>query len=98
MYTGFAGTLGPDLTRVAITGVAVAASALTAAYGLWTMRRIFFGPLSENLKDVHEAPWLMVAPIIVLAALAVILGVYPTLLSKIIGPIVSELASKVAGT
>jgi NADH:ubiquinone oxidoreductase subunit 5 (subunit L)/multisubunit Na+/H+ antiporter MnhA subunit len=93
MYTGFSGALSPDMTRVAITSVAVAASVLTAAYGLWTIRRVFFGPLKENLKDAHEAPWLMLAPIIVLTILAVILGIYPTLLSRIIGPIASALAS-----
>ena len=93
MYTGFSGALSPDMTRVAITSVAVAASVLTAAYGLWTIRRVFFGPLKENLKDAHEAPWLMLAPIIVLTILAVILGIYPTLLTRIIGPIASALAS-----
>jgi NADH:ubiquinone oxidoreductase subunit 5 (subunit L)/multisubunit Na+/H+ antiporter MnhA subunit len=98
MYTGFAGTLAPDMTRVAITGVAVAASVLTAAYGLWTIRRVFFGPLKEDFKDVHEASWLMVAPIIILTVLAVILGVYPTILTSIIGPIVSGLASAVSGS
>jgi len=97
MYTGFAGAVGPDMTRVAVTAVAVAASVLTAAYGLWTMRRIFFGPLRENFNDVHEASGLMIAPIIILTILAVILGVYPTLLSSVIGPIVAALASAVSG-
>jgi NADH-quinone oxidoreductase subunit M len=97
MYTGFAGALNPDMTRVTVTGVAVTASILTASYGLWTIRRIFFGPLRENFGDVHEAPWLMVTPIIILTTLAVILGVYPTILSSIIGPIVSELASSLRG-
>jgi NADH-quinone oxidoreductase subunit M len=97
MYTGFAGTFGPDMTRVAITGVAVAASVLTAAYGLWTIRRVFYGPLREEFKDAHEPSWLMIGPILVLTVLAVILGIYPTLLSSIIGPIVSGLASAVAG-
>jgi NADH-quinone oxidoreductase subunit M len=97
MYTGFAGALEPDMTRVAITGIAVAASVMTAAYGLWTIRRIFFGPVRENLGEAKEASWLMIGPIIVLTALAVILGVYPTILSSIIGPVVSGLASAVFG-
>ena len=97
MYTGFAGGLEPDMTRVAITGIAVAASVMTAAYGLWTIRRVFFGPVRENLQDAKEASWLMIGPILVLTALAVILGVYPTILSSIIGPVVSGLASAVFG-
>jgi len=96
MYTGFAGMLKPDLARVTVTAVAIVASVLTAAYGLWTVRRIFFGSLGANVKDAREGPDLMVLPIIILACLAVLLGVYPTVLSKIIGPIVSQLASTVS--
>jgi NADH-quinone oxidoreductase subunit M len=97
MYTGFAGMLAPDVTRVLVTSIAIVATVLTAGYGLWTVRRIFFGQLTEKVKDAREGPALMVLPITILAALAVILGVYPTILSKIIGPVVSELALRIVG-
>ena len=94
MYTGFAGILGRDFTRVAVTALAVVASVLTAGYGLWTMRRIFYGELTEKLKEAREAPALMIGPIMILAALAIILGVYPTFISKSIGSILYDLISK----
>jgi len=91
MYTGLAGIVGLDIGRVFLTALAVVASILTAGYGLWTVRRVFYGQLSERVKDAKEGPALMVGPILVLAAIAIILGVYPTLASKIVGLEASKL-------
>jgi len=91
MYTGLAGIVGLDIGRVFVTALAVVASILTAGYGLWTVRRVFYGQLSERVKDAKEGPALMVAPILILAAIAIILGVYPTVASKIVGPEASKL-------
>jgi len=86
-----AGVIGVDMGRVFVTALAVVASILTAGYGLWTVRRVFYGQLSERVKDAKEGPALMVGPILVLAAIAVILGVYPTIASKIVGLEASKL-------
>jgi NADH-quinone oxidoreductase subunit M len=100
MYTGLAGVIGVDMGRVFLTALAVVASILTAGYGLWTVRRVFYGQLSGRVKDAKEGPALMVGPILVLAAIAVVLGVYPTVASKIVGLEASkliELLSSVLG-
>ena len=47
---------------------------------MWTMRRIFYGPLPEHLEDVKEAPQLMIIPMILLCLLSIILGLYPGLI------------------
>lgn len=57
--------------------LAVLSTALTSAYALWTMKRVFFGKLPENLSKVTEREAYMLAPIIFLAALTILLGVFP---------------------
>ena len=46
-------------------------------YTMWTMRRIFYGPLPEHLEEVKEADLYMTIPMILLCALSIILGIYP---------------------
>ncbi len=51
-------------------------SILTAAYALRWLYMIFFGPKSSYLADkhIHEAPWVMRIPLLILAAGALISG------------------------
>lgn len=62
---------------IAIAIITIATTALTIGYVILTVRRIFFGPLPEHLKDVKEAPPHMTIPIIILCLLSIILGLYP---------------------
>lgn len=66
-----------DLLRLTIALLAISATILTVVYTFWPVRRIFFGPLPENLKHVKEASLTMTGPLIVLSILALLLGVYP---------------------
>jgi len=91
VYSGFFGLAGIDLMRVGVTGVAVLFSALTAGYGLWTIRRIFFGQTPPHLSAAKEGPGLMVGPIMVLMILIVLLGLYPTFITTIATPSLSPL-------
>ncbi len=84
MYTALASST--DFIRAIVTAIAVIAAILTAGYGLWTIRRLFFGEPNELVKNAKEAPALMLIPIGILATLAVLLGVYPTVITEIIGP------------
>jgi multicomponent Na+:H+ antiporter subunit D len=72
--------------------IAVLASLLTLAYFLILQRKVFFGELVEEFKDVREAGWLVTAPALVFAAIIVITGLaIPFLLNTIILPIGSIL-------
>ncbi|TQS72426.1 NADH-quinone oxidoreductase subunit M [Rhodobacteraceae bacterium] len=75
------------LAVLATTGVI-----LSACYGLWLYRRMFFGPmLKESLKavvDLDLREKAMLAPLVIMTLL---LGVYPSLLTDIIGPTVANL-------
>jgi NADH-quinone oxidoreductase subunit M len=94
MYTGFWGIFGVDLTRVVVTSIAVVASVLTAGYGLWTVRRVFYGQIPDKLKDVKEGPPLMLIPVMIFSVILVILGTYPTPIGELVGPVVSSLLAK----
>ncbi len=63
--------------KVAIVIIAVLCAALTTAYGLWALRRVFFGPLKPELSEVKEASLLMLIPMSFLAVLSFLFGIYP---------------------
>lgn len=74
-------------TRLAIAVLALVATPMTAGYTLWAMRRIFFGSLPENLASVKEAPVMVLGPMLVLAFVSVVLGVYPALIVDRLFPV-----------
>jgi NADH-quinone oxidoreductase subunit M len=70
----FAGGFHTDYLWLAI--LAVFGSLLTVAYALWFGGRILFGTRPEGLS-IDSRPWTMVAPAVVLSALAIIEGILP---------------------
>jgi formate hydrogenlyase subunit 3/multisubunit Na+/H+ antiporter MnhD subunit len=52
------------------------------------VKRIFFGKLPDELNNVTEAPWVVTGPLLVLAAISLILGIYPDLVEKLLLPAV----------
>jgi NADH:ubiquinone oxidoreductase subunit 4 (subunit M) len=95
----FAGVFDSALThttaQLVVAIVAIIMTVLTVGYSLWTVRRIFFGPLAEGMEDVKEAPMLMLIPMIVLAVTALVLGVYPKLVLDYLLPFFGEIVSAV---
>lgn len=91
---GTSGFVGEFLTLVGIfqanTWVAVVATSgviFSAAYALWLYRRVVFGDLiKEGLKTIEDMSVrekLIFAPLIVMT---ILLGIYPALITDIIGP------------
>ena len=98
---GTSGFVGEFLTLMGIfqvnTWVAAVATSgviLSAAYALWLYRRVVFGDLvKEALKsitDMEPRERLVFAPLVVMTLL---LGVYPSLVTDIIGPSVKALVT-----
>ncbi|HUX75086.1 MAG TPA: NADH-quinone oxidoreductase subunit M [Anaerolineae bacterium] len=56
--------------------LAVFGSLLTVAYALWFVGRIFMGTRAEG-TTADPLPWAMVAPTVLLAALALVSGIFP---------------------
>ncbi len=80
----FTGAIEHSIEMLAISVVSIVMTAITLGYSLWTIWRIFFGPLPEHLKEVKEAPLIMTVPPLVLAAASLILGIYPGLVTDFI--------------
>ena len=72
--------------------IAILASLLTLAYFLTLQRKVFFGEIVEEFKNVREAGLLITAPALIFSAIIVITGLaIPFLLNTIILPIGSIL-------
>ncbi|NHX27602.1 NADH-quinone oxidoreductase subunit M, partial [Escherichia coli] len=98
---GTSGFIGEFLTLMGIfqvnTWVAAVATSgviLSAGYALWLYRRVVFGDLiKESLKSITDMPTrerVIFAPLV---AMTLLLGVYPSLVTDIIGPSVEALVS-----
>jgi NADH-quinone oxidoreductase subunit M len=98
---GTSGFVGEFLTLMGVFQVntwvaAVAATGviLSAAYALWLYRRVVFGDLiKEALKSITDMDRREKAIFAPLIAMTLILGVYPSLVTDIIGPSVTALVT-----
>ncbi|PTV97597.1 NADH dehydrogenase subunit M [Rhodobacter aestuarii] len=98
---GTSGFIGEFLTLVGIfqvnTWVAAVATSgviLSAAYALWLYRRVVFGELvKESLKTITDMTTREKAIFAPLVAMTLILGIYPSLVTGLIGPSVKSLVT-----
>ncbi|MGB7262744.1 MAG: NADH-quinone oxidoreductase subunit M [Albidovulum sp.] len=98
---GTSGFVGEFLTLVGIfqvnTWVAAVATSgviLSAAYALWLYRRVVMGDLiKEALRSITDLTTREKAIFAPLVAMTLLLGVYPSLVTDMIGPSVSALVS-----
>ncbi|QBD79205.1 NADH-quinone oxidoreductase subunit M [Ktedonosporobacter rubrisoli] len=70
----------------AATIVSVFTMILTAAYLLWMIKRVFYGPFNKKWAWLPDASLREVVPLFVLAAVIVLVGVYPKPLIDVITP------------
>jgi NADH-quinone oxidoreductase subunit M len=98
---GTSGFVGEFLTLMGIfqvnTWVAAVATTgviLSAAYALWLYRRVIMGPLLKDslkaISDMTAREKLVMAPLI---AMTLLLGIYPSLVTDMIGPSVGALVT-----
>ena len=66
---------------MAVAVIGILATFLTTVYTFWPAVRIFFGTLPSSLEDVKEAPLSMTAPLLALAIISFIIGIYPDLIT-----------------
>jgi NADH-quinone oxidoreductase subunit M len=83
MFTGifYQGSYGANID-LAIAVLALVATVFTVAYTFWPVKKVFFGALPSHLEAVTEAPLTMTLPLLFLAGVSIILGIYPDLVSK----------------
>jgi NADH-quinone oxidoreductase subunit M len=98
---GTSGFVGEFLTLIGVfqvnTWVGVLACTgviLSAGYALWLYRRVVFGDLiKESLKSITDMTGRERAIFAPLVVMTLLLGVYPSLVTDIIGPSVEALVS-----
>ncbi len=96
---GTSGFVGEFLTLMGmfqantwVAAVAATGVILSAGYALWLYRRVVFGDLiKESLKSITDMTRRERAIFAPLIAMTLLLGVYPSLVTDIIGPSVSAL-------
>ena len=59
---------------------------LTAAYLLWMLKRVFYGPFNTRWSGLPDATLRETIPLFALAAVIVFVGIYPTFLINVITP------------
>ncbi|HEX3072151.1 MAG TPA: proton-conducting transporter membrane subunit [Ignavibacteriales bacterium] len=87
----FLGAFSVDSIRI-LTIISTLGILLGAGYMLWTLQRIFFGPLNEKwnqLKDLTAREYLMLVP---LTVIIFFLGVYPSAMLNMMNTSVNTLA------
>ena len=93
----FIGAFGVNSIRI-LTIISTLGILLGAAYMLWTLQRIFFGPLNEKwsaLKDLDAREYAMFIP---LTIIIIFLGVYPSGMLNIMNSSVNTLVQFVTTT
>jgi NADH-quinone oxidoreductase subunit M len=70
--------------KTLITTIAVVSTVITAGYYLWFVWRVFFGTTPKRLENTKEACWLIRIPIIILAAISVVLGIWPDIVLRLL--------------
>jgi NADH-quinone oxidoreductase subunit M len=75
---------GPNIFKVC-TILAALGVILTAAYLLWTVQRVFLGPLNEKWKELPDVNRREIFTLAPLAVLVILLGVYPMPILNLIG-------------
>jgi NADH-quinone oxidoreductase subunit M len=72
---------------------------LSAVYMLWMLQRVFFGPVTHDenasLEDLRPREWVAAVP---LCAMALVMGLFPTLFLKPMEPSVEALVRRVQAT
>ena len=69
-----------------ITIISVFTMILTAGYLLWMLKRVFYGPFNTRWNWLPDANLRETIPLFTLAAVIVIVGIYPTFLINVITP------------
>ncbi|MBV8694082.1 MAG: NADH-quinone oxidoreductase subunit M [Chloroflexi bacterium] len=74
-----------------ITTISVFTMILTAAYLLWMLKRVFYDPFNAKWNGLGDANLRELVPLFALAALIVLVGIYPKPLIDVITPSLGQL-------
>ncbi|MDP9306009.1 MAG: NADH-quinone oxidoreductase subunit M [Thermoproteota archaeon] len=87
------GVTHSDVLRVVAFGLGILATVLSAAYILWMYKRIFFGKIPEQYANIRDPNRYVTVTMAALAAITLILGVYPSPLLTPVTEYIQEMFS-----
>ena len=88
----FSGALETGSTgKLIITAIALAGTPITAGYALLTIRKVFFGELPSEFKNIKDPSFHMTIPLLFLSALTIIIGVYPSVITDNLVPLLQDI-------
>lgn len=82
---------------ILLTVLGVVATGLTAAYYLWFVRRVFYGPVPADLENVNDPPKTIIFIGVIMVIFVVVVGVYPWLLWRWVNPVLEMFAGLLGG-
>src|SRR5437763_10354260 len=87
-YMAFTGSFQVWTT---VTAISVFTMILTASYLLWMLKRVFYGPFNEKWSRLPDANLRETIPLFALAAVIVLVGIYPKFYIDVITPSLSQI-------
>jgi proton-translocating NADH-quinone oxidoreductase chain M len=87
------GVANSDTLRIVAFGLGILATVLTAAYILWMYKRIFFGKIPEQFTKIKDPNRYVIVTMAALAAITLILGVYPNPLLNPVADYIQDMFS-----
>jgi len=87
------GVANSDTLRIVAFGLGILATVLTAAYILWMYKRIFFGKIPEQYTKIKDPNRYVIVTMAALAAITLILGVYPSPLLNPVADYIQDMFS-----
>lgn len=88
----FVGAFGVESIRI-ITIISTLGILLGAGYMLWTLQRVFFGPLNEKWAELKDLEFREFAMFIPLSIIIIFLGVYPSAMLDVMNTSVNTLVN-----
>lgn len=85
------GVANSDTLRIVAFGLGILATVLTAGYILWMYKRIFFGKIPEQYTNIKDPNRYVIVTMAALAAITLILGVYPNPLLNPVGDYIQDM-------
>jgi len=79
--------------------IPVISVAITAAYYIWAMQRVLFGPLTKEVdtEHLHDLYWFEALPLAVISGFIVLFGMFPALMMDYIRPAVGAVVGILGG-
>ncbi|MDI6885424.1 MAG: proton-conducting transporter membrane subunit [archaeon] len=79
LFTGIFSS-NPTSVGLVIASLGILSTILTGVYAFWAAKRMFFGPLKPELANntkIRDPPLTMSVPLLILAVISFIIGLYP---------------------